>query len=80
MERIELITSDQYAKTYIECIVTSKKSITVIRKELEDFFINWKNELVTHYTVTDAPIPRTNFDTIYDDENPDYFKQSQEEI
>ena len=46
MKRWDLITSDEYPITNIECIVVSKKSILEIRKELNDFVIKYRNELL----------------------------------
>lgn len=46
MTRWELITSDEYISATVECIVVSKKSIIETRKELTEFFIDLRNELL----------------------------------
>ena len=46
MKRWDLITSDEWVKTTTECIVVSKKKVSQIRKELNDFFIKYKDELL----------------------------------
>mgnify|MGYP001557638411 FL=1 len=46
MIREELIKSDSWIVAHIECIVISKKPIRKIRKELTEFFIEYRNELL----------------------------------
>ena len=46
MTRYELITSDEYIKTNIECSVKSGRPIKETRAELEQIFIGLKNELI----------------------------------
>lgn len=46
MKRWDLITSDEWVKANTECIVVSKKKVSEIRKELNDFFLKYRDELL----------------------------------
>lgn len=46
MTRRQLITSDEYIKTNVECIVVSNKTVNKTRAELNSFMIDLKNELI----------------------------------
>lgn len=46
MERWELITSGEYIIATTECIVVSKKKVSEMRKELNDFFMKYRDELL----------------------------------
>ena len=46
MDRWTLITSDEWVTESTECIVKSKKTVKETRKELNDFFITYRNELL----------------------------------
>ncbi len=46
MKRWDLLISDEYVKTTVECVVTSRKKITNIRAELNDFFLKYRDELL----------------------------------
>lgn len=46
MTREQLILSDAYIEATIECIAQSRIPIRLIRKELSDFFIKYRKELL----------------------------------
>lgn len=46
MTRWELINSDEYITVTVECIVVSRKSIRKMRDELNDFFLQYRNEIL----------------------------------
>ena len=46
MGRWELVTSDEWIIATTECIVVSKKKVSEIRKELNDFFLQYRDELL----------------------------------
>jgi len=46
MKRWELVTSNEYFETYVECIVVSRKPIRIIRKELNKFIERYRDELL----------------------------------
>lgn len=46
MERWKLITSDEWVIATTELIVVNNKKITEIRKELNDFFLQYRDELL----------------------------------
>lgn len=47
MTRKELVLSDGYIEASIECIAQSRIPIRLIRKELSDFFIRYRDEILT---------------------------------
>lgn len=48
MTREKLIKSDEYLIATVECIVVSRKSVRKMRHELNEFFLNWKAELLLY--------------------------------
>jgi hypothetical protein len=47
MTREEFIKTDEYITATVECIVRSGKPVKEIRKELNEFFIEYRNELLS---------------------------------
>lgn len=48
MKRIDLIKSDEWIIATNECIVRSGRSVKEMRKELDDFYIKLRNELLSN--------------------------------
>lgn len=46
MKRFELISSDEYVKAHIECIIRSGRPVNKMRPEMDKFIIDLKNELI----------------------------------
>lgn len=46
MKRWDLVISDEYIDIMIECIVISRKKTTDIRKDLNEFLLKYRDELL----------------------------------
>jgi hypothetical protein len=55
MTRWELITSDDYVIASTECIIRSGLSVKAMRKEMDDFIIGLKKELLAAQSKEGSP-------------------------
>jgi hypothetical protein len=54
MTRLEFITSDEYVTATTECIIRSGLSVKAMRKEMDEFIIKLRDELLS--TLQNIPI------------------------